>query len=203
MCDLYQCQRPCGCETCHWSPRARLWEPGVSLSPGFSVPTCRASPLCHQASSRCLSKKLKKRPPSPLFLRGFIAVPAYPGADELCVCLMLSVQEGIAQVGVPEYMESAQQIPAGFVTLTIPLNKFSGWEVLPSHLLSLILFSRAMLPAGRFLSCFFRSSCVGYVKTTVWLKSKYLPLWFFSAVGWHSHLFICFCSSVASFTYNV
>lgn len=99
----------------------------------FPLPTCQGGLPGHQASSRRLSKYGKKETHSPLFLCRF-AVPAYPCTDELCVCVTLTLlreqskQESIAQICVPEYMKSVQQIPAGLLHLLSHLINFLVWK---------------------------------------------------------------------------
>lgn len=105
----------------------------VPLALAFPLPTCQGGLLCHQASSRHLSKNGKKGTHSPLFLCRF-AVLAYPCTDELCVCVTLTLQreqskqESIAQVCVPEYTKSVQQIPAGLLHLLSHLINFLVWK---------------------------------------------------------------------------
>lgn len=124
MCDLHQCQRPCGCVTCHLCPRARLWEPGVVPQPWLSRSNMPSRSTLPPTQFETFVKKPKKKDthtPQPVVLTWVRCCPCLPWRGWI-MCLSdvkrSGVQEGIAQVGVPEYMESAQQIPAGFVTLT-------------------------------------------------------------------------------------
>lgn len=78
VCDL--CQRPCGQGICHLRPRARLWERMwcVPLALALPSPTCWGGQLCQRATSRHLSKKLRKRHPQPVILSQVHCCPCLP-----------------------------------------------------------------------------------------------------------------------------